>query len=78
MDKKLRIMKRDLLPPNATPTWKRYPKNKFGIPKHPPRTTKQINCPHYEKCLYFAAKLGWEDFHCENCPLLEERSTSEQ
>jgi len=30
---------------------------------------KDIDCPQYEACLYFAAKVDWPAFHCEACAL---------
>ena len=28
-------------------------------------------CPHYDACLAEAARKGWDDFTCRQCPLAE-------
>ena len=33
---------------------------------------RQLFCPHYDACLDVAARHGWDDFSCRQCPMSKE------
>lgn len=29
---------------------------------------RDLDCPHYQRCLKFCATVRWKSFHCRQCP----------